>query len=207
MTYSDSAVFAEHAREIPAAEAEDLVYAGVLIPRKGVHLLLAAFAGLERPGARLLLVGGEENADYARQLRRQARELKIDGRVDFVGAVSQRELAAHFGRARGLVLPSLSEGLGRVVVEAMLLGMPVIGSRVGGIPDLIRDDDNGFLVAAGNVAQLREALERIYQVDVDAMGRRARDFAMDFFSAEKYADGYRQLFAMVLDESRRGASD
>ena len=200
MTYSDSAVFADAKRAIPVTEAQDLVYAGVLIPRKGVHHLLEAFAKINCPGARLYLVGGEENADYARRLRNMSRELKIAERVEFVGAVSQRELAAYFGRARALVLPSLSEGLGRVVVEAMLLGMPVIGSRVGGIPDLIRDGENGWLFEAGDVSALQEALERIYDADVAAMGQRARAFALDFFSAETYADGYRQLFELVSDE-------
>ena len=201
MTFSDTDVFRQMERRIPLEEARDIVYAGALIPRKGVHHLLNAFAALDHPQARLRLVGGAENAAYADSLRRQAAELGIAGRVHFVGAVSQRELAARFASARVMVLPSLSEGLGRVVVEAMLLGMPVIGSRVGGIPDMIADGENGYLVEPGNEAELRAALRRIYDEDVAAMGEKARAFAEAFFSPRQYVEGYRQLFEIALGDA------
>ncbi|MCY4020364.1 MAG: glycosyltransferase family 4 protein [Chloroflexi bacterium] len=199
MTWSDTDVFRDAGRGIPLAQAIDLVYAGVLIPRKGLDLLLEAFARLDHPQAQLHLLGHPENADYAGQLQNQAQDLGIASRVRFHGAVSQRDLAQHFGSARALVLPSLSEGLGRVVLEAMLTGTPVIGSRVGGIPDLIQDGENGFLVESGNVEALTLALEKIYAVDVERLGRQALDFALHFFSPEKYLDGYRRLFELVMD--------
>ena len=202
MTFSDTDVFRGTERRLPVNQAEDIVYAGVLIPRKGVHHLLSAFAQLNHPRAQLHLVGGADNADYAKQLRQQAAELEIGDRVCFAGAVSQAELARYFGAARVMVLPSLSEGLGRVVVEAMLLGTPVIGSRVGGIPDLISDGENGYLVEAGNEAELTAALRQMYEADVAAMGDKARAFAEDFFSPEKYVEGYRKLFELALGGSK-----
>lgn len=211
MTFSDTDVFQKTKRRIAVEAAEDIVYAGVLIPRKGLHLLLNAFAALDHPRARLHLVGGAENAAYAESLKRQAAELGIESRVQFAGAVSQRELATYFAAARVMVLPSLSEGLGRVVVEAMLLGTPVIGSRVGGIPDMIIDGENGYLVEAGNEAALTAALRRVYEDDVAKMGEKARAFAEDFFSPLKYVEGYRQLFELALgadtEDGRRGAAE
>ena len=201
MTFSDTDVFQQMERRIPVEAAEDIVYAGVLIPRKGLHHLLSAFAALGHPRARLHLVGGAENAAYAESLRRLTVELGIEGRVRFAGAVSQHELAMQFGAARVMVLPSLSEGLGRVVVEAMLLGTPVIGSRVGGIPDLIADGVNGYLVEPGNEAELTAALRRVYADDVAAMGEKARGFAEGYFSPLKYVEGYRKLFALALGEA------
>lgn len=207
MTFSDTEIFRRTRRRVAVEDAEDIVYAGVLIPRKGVHHLLNAFAQFNHPRARLHLVGGAENVGYARSLREQAQALGIGDRVHFAGEVSQRELAAYFAAARVMVLPSLSEGLGRVVVEAMLLGTPVIGSRVGGIPDMIRQAENGLLVEAGNEAELTAALQRIYQADVAAMGASARDFAGEFFSPQKYIEGYRDLFELVRGLSERsGAS-
>ena len=200
MTFSDTDIFRTTERSIPLAEAEDIVYAGVLIPRKGIHLLLEAFARLEHPRARLYLVGHPENARYATELQTQARELQIAERVHFVGGVSQQTLADYLGKARVMALPSLSEGLGRVVVEAMLLGTPVIGSRVGGIPDLIHDGENGYLIGSGDIDALTTALENIYAVDAERMGRQARDFALDFFSPGKYLEGYRDLFALARNE-------
>jgi glycosyltransferase involved in cell wall biosynthesis len=60
-----------------------------------------------------------------------------------------------------LVLPSRSEGMGRVIIEAFCRGRPVIGSRVGGIPDLVEDGANGLLVESGDTDALVEALERV----------------------------------------------
>ncbi len=200
MTFSDTDIFRRAARSVAVEEALDIVYAGVLIPRKGVHHLLNAFARLRQPQARLHLIGGAENADYSAALRRQAAELGIEARVHFAGAVSQAELARRLAAARVMVLPSRSEGLGRVVVEAMLTGMPVIGSRVGGIPDLIRHGENGYLVAPGDEDDLLAALERIYAADVADMGAAARQFALGYFSPEQYAAGYRELFALALGE-------
>ena len=206
MTFSDTDVFQQMERCIPLEEAVDIVYAGVLIPRKGVRHLLNAFADLNHPRAQLHLVGAADNAAYAAALREQALDLGIRDRVHFAGNVSQPELASYFASARVMVLPSLSEGLGRVVVEAMLLGTPVIGSRVGGIPDMIRDGENGLLVEAGNEAELTAALRRIYDADVKTMGENARKFAEDFFSPRKYVEGYRQLFALALANSEAVAA-
>ena len=200
MTFSDTEIFREAERQLPVNEATDIVYAGVLIPRKGVHLLLDAFAALDNPSAQLQLVGHPENAQYAASLQARARELNITERVHFVGGVSQAQLAEYFGRARVMALPSLSEGLGRVVVEAMLLGTPVIGSRVGGIPDLVSDCETGYLVAAGDVGALTTALRRIFATDVTTMGANAREFALEYFSPETYLEGYRQLFELVTEQ-------
>lgn len=197
MTWSNTDIFEQTERIIPIADAQDIVYAGVLIPRKGVHHLLTAFAQLNHPIAQLHLVGHPENAVYAEQLRQQADDLNISDRVHFVGNVSQQGLADYFAKARVMALPSLSEGLGRVVVEAMLLGTPVIGSRVGGIPDMVTDGENGYLVEPDDVESLTVALQKIYSADVETMGTNAQDFARQFFSPQVYVDGYHTLFKMA----------
>ena len=197
MTWSDTDIFQNTERTIPIEVAQDIVYAGVLIPRKGVHHLLKAFSRIEQSTAQLYLVGHPENEAYTTQLQQQAKALGIADRVKFVGNVSQQELADYFAKSRAMVLPSLSEGLGRVVVEAMLLGLPVIGSRVGGIPDMITDGENGFLVEPDNVNSLADALQKIYIVDVKRMGSNAQNFAQNFFSPQQYVTGYRQLFEMA----------
>ena len=197
MTFSDTDVFQRTVRRAPVEQASDIVYAGVLIPRKGVHHLLNAFAQLDQKSSQLHLVGKAENSDYAESLRVQVDKLGIGDRVHFYGAVSQAELAQVLAGARVMVLPSLSEGLGRVVVESMLVGTPVIGSRVGGVPDLISDGDTGWLVEPGDEAGLSMALEQAFQADVKTMGERARKFAAEYFSPEKYIDGYRALFEIA----------
>lgn len=200
MTWTDAAVFRDTPREIPITHTQDVVYAGVLIPRKGVHVLLEAFAAIAEdvPNATLWLVGKAENTEYAAQLAEQAQRLELAGRVQFVGAVPQRELAAYFGRCRVKVLPSLSEGLGRVLLEAMLCGTPCIGSRVDGIPDLVKDGITGYLVPPEDPAALSQALlKALTDPDPDAMSDRARTFARSFFSETAYVEGYERLLSQA----------
>jgi glycosyltransferase involved in cell wall biosynthesis len=190
-TWSDLDVF--FAATEPAAEAPVVLYAGLLIPRKGVHHLLHAFGTLANafPDATLVLAGAPGDAAYADALAVEA-ERRLPGRVRFLGHVEPPALAAWMRRARVVVLPSLSEGLGRVVIEAMATGTPVIGSRVGGIPDLVTDGVTGFLVPAGDEAALAERVRRLL-ADADAaraMGARGRAFVEPRFSTRTFVEGY-----------------
>ena len=181
--------------------SQDILYAGVLIPGKGVHHLVNAFAHISSdfPQARLLLVGHNENKQYAAGLEDQVRRHGLNGRVQFVGKVSQAELAVRMTEARVFVLPSISEGLGRVVVEAMATGTPVIGSQVGGIPEMVEDGVTGFLVQPGDETRLAERLRWILEHpdEAEKMGRRARAFAESFFSTEAYTAGYQRVFELA----------
>src|SRR6185295_7310393 len=104
------------------------------------------------------------------------------------------EVARAMDEARVLVLPSLSEGLGLVVVEAMLRGTPVIGSAVGGIPDVIADGDTGWLVPPNDAPALEAALDRAFgRADVDAMGRRGKEAARQYLTTHDYISGYRRV--------------
>jgi len=94
-----------------------------------------------------------------------------------------------------LVLPSITEGLPRVILEAMALAKPVVASRVGGIPDLIQDGANGFLFEVGNVRELAEKLRILLSNKAIAieMGGRGREFVQSQFSNEKYIQNYLQM--------------
>jgi glycosyltransferase involved in cell wall biosynthesis/O-antigen/teichoic acid export membrane protein len=201
-TWTDIEVFLK-AGESDEAREPVILYAGVLTPLKGVHHLLHAFAKVaqELPEARLEIIGRDENPEYAEELRQEVLRLGLKGRVSFVGEVSQAELADRMRRACVLVLPSLSEGLGRVVVEAMATGTPVIGSRVGGIPEMVQEGWTGFLVPPGDEETLAERLRWVLErpSEAEAMGRRAREFARAFFSPEAYLTGYRRLLEMAQE--------
>jgi len=205
MAWTDSHVFRETPRTVPLKETQAVIYAGVLIPRKGVHVLIEAFARLapQFPTSILYLVGDTlANETYAQQLRAQVEQLVLHSQVVFVGAVSQQELAGYMARARVLVLPSFSEGLGRVLVEAMLCGTPAIGSAVDGIPDVVQHGVNGYLTPPGDVDALAARLmDVLTDPDIEAMGSHARTFADTFFAPTAYVEGYRHL----LDEALKAA--
>lgn len=206
MSWTDSAAFTQVVPERPVSQRHEILFAGALIPRKGVHHLLAAFARVqdELPEARLRLVGPAANRDYAAQLHRQVAALRLTGRVTFEAQLPQAQLAQRMARARVLALPSQSEGLGKVLVEAMLCGTPVLASAVDGIPEIVEQGVTGCLVPAGDVDALARGLLHLFRhADVDAMGARARIFATDFFSPEAYVAHYGRLFTLAWNEAQR----
>lgn len=209
--WTDLEVFSEAGNGRRSPRAREIIYAGVLIPLKGVHFLLEAFASIaeEVPDARLWVIGRADSSAYARRLKAQAERLGLNGQVSFVDELSQRELAGHVSQCTVFVLPSLSEGLPRVVFEAMACGTPVIASNVSGIPEMVEEGATGFLVSPGDTKALAERILWLltHPEEARAMGERARVFARGFFSTEAYTENYAQLFSeaeRLLQQDARG---
>jgi glycosyltransferase involved in cell wall biosynthesis len=203
MSWTDSEVFTQVQPEKPVSQRRDLVYVGVLVPRKGVHVLLDALAAAAPDSAHLWLIGRATNAAYAAELRAQVDRLRLGAQVTFVDHLSQAELATYMQQARVLVLPTFSEGMPKVVVEAMLCGIPVIASAVDGIPEILEDGVHGFLVPPGDMGALSVALQRIYhEADVDMLGQQAKIRATQFFSPTAYIENYGRLFRLAYDRAQ-----
>ena len=167
----------------------------MLIYLKGIHHLIRAFkeAALRHPTARLVIAGQGREEE---KLKALARELNLQQQVIFAGHLEQSVLAAYIKASRALILPSLTEGLGRVAIEAQFLGKPVIASRVGGIPEIIADGETGLLVEPGDERSLAEAMARLLDdaALAERMGAAGRVAVRDKFS---YQDYYRAYHAMV----------
>ena len=133
-------------------------FVGWLLPVKGPIHLLNALSKVwpEHPDVSLVFIG---KGDLDVDLRTRVLELRADDRVRFLGWRDDIETIMQIIDL--LVLPSLNEGMGRVVVEAMAAGKPVVASKVGGIPDLIEHGKTGFLVPAADRDALAEAIARL----------------------------------------------
>jgi glycosyltransferase involved in cell wall biosynthesis len=145
--------------------AERLLYVGRFAPEKSVETLIDAVALLRSDGrdVSLDLVGaGPSLAD----LQSRTRELGVAGSVIFHGPISERALLyAMFDQAAVFVLPSLSEGLGCVLLEAMARGVPIVATAVGGIPELVKEAHSGLLVPPGQPRPLADAIARMLSDD------------------------------------------
>ena len=136
-----------------------LLFLGALVKRKGVLDLIEAVTRVadERPDVVLELAGSASTA----RLRKLVDSKGVHKNVRFLGWIQDSDKLAAFGRAHVLVLPSYIEGLPVVLLEAMAAGLPVVASRVGGIPDLVEDGVNGFLIEPGDVKALSESILRL----------------------------------------------
>ena len=139
-------------------ERPQALFVGVLELYKNVDGLAAAWrlAAPHADGATLRIVGSGTRTDVVERLVADVPE-----QTSWTPRLETSEVAAALDEATALVLPSRSEGMGRVVVEALSRGRPVVASRVGGIPDLVRDGVNGILVEPGDTRGRADALVRI----------------------------------------------
>jgi colanic acid/amylovoran biosynthesis glycosyltransferase len=152
-----------------------LVCIGRLVEQKGQKLLVEAAAELARRGVdfKLVLVGGGPMRD---ELIGLVQTHRLDSQVELLGAVPTERLYEELELARGLVLPSFAEGLPMVIMEAMALRRPVISTYIAGIPELIRDGQDGWLIPAGSVEHLADAMQRLAECPLEqlvAMGNAA----------------------------------
>lgn len=170
-------------------------------PRKGIEVLLETLALLRSKNwnVRLRAVGGFETPAYESAIRGLAERLGLGEAIDWVGFTRgvNRELA----KIDLFVLPSLfGEGLPMVVLEAMAAGVPVIASRVEGVPEAVRHRETGLLVDPGSVSQLSTAVEEIVTGAVDfatlSEGSRRRHAAQ--FSDTTMASGVNAVYREVL---------
>ena len=200
-TWTDIEPFLQGRDDGESRRSHDILFAGVLIPRKGVHNLINAFASIaaDVPEARLVIAGRTENKEYAAQVKAMVKEARLEQQVRFVGEVGQPQLAALMRKAAVFTLPTYSEGLPRVVWEAMAAGLPVVASAVSGIPELITEGETGFLIEPGDEQALAERLRWVLEHREEAaeVGRRARVYSESFYSTDVYLRGYRNLFEVA----------
>lgn len=175
---------------------------GRLVPVKDHASLISAFAQVVQrlPHCRLEILG---DGPLRGALEAQCAALGLREVVRFHG-FSDR-VAEFFGSIDTAVLCSKSEGLPLSVLEAMASGLPIVGTSVGGIPDLIQDGQCGWLCAPTDPASLAEAMLRAAQTPEPerlALGRRGREHARTAYSDEQMISGYETLFREHLRRGR-----
>jgi glycosyltransferase involved in cell wall biosynthesis len=171
-------------------------------PRKGTEILLEALAALRSCGVdvRLRAVGGFETLAYETAILGLADRLGLRGAIDWIGFT--RDVVAELTKIDLFVLPSLfGEGLPMVVLEAMAAGVPVVATRVEGVPEAVVHRETGLLVDPDSVSQLASAIRQFTsgEVDYGAMSRSGRERHAERFSdvamARSVAGVYRDVLA------------
>lgn len=172
----DLDVYEPPAERADSDRAAQVLFVGRLLHGKGLSLLLEAIAALRDRGLDVTAsIVGDGPARAACEA--DARRLRVAEHVRFHGAVGQDEIRGHYARADLFCLPSFAEGVPVVAMEAMAMELPVVSTRIMGIPELVQDGAHGLLVAPGRADALTDALEHLVRSPQERrrMGRAGRE--------------------------------
>ena len=177
---------------------------GALVPHKGHRVLIEAMARLRvhRPDVVALIAGeGKERRSLQAQIDR------LGAPVRLLGQLSANEVRALHGAIELLVHPSLEEGLGQAVIEGMAAGVPVIASRAGGLPEVVRQGETGRLVPPDHPALLAETLHQALLATSEGqrMAREARTMVRHELSADRMAQRTVHAYAQLCRLAASGA--
>lgn len=198
-----------------------ILFVGRISPEKGLHVLLDAFALVrkERPEAALEVVGSFAplppevlrtltsdpragslselgKIDYAEYLQERLTPEMIDF-VDYAGPLPHDELISRYGETDVFVSPSLSDAFPLTIPEAMASGVPVVATKVGGVPEAVVQNETGVLVEPGDAAALARELCRLLgdRELLKSMGKAARERAIERFSWDKIAESLLEQYS------------
>jgi glycosyltransferase involved in cell wall biosynthesis len=180
-----------------AGESFTVGWVGRMTGVKRTSDVLLAFKRLRERGvdAFLCMIGDGPERE---QLERRAHELGIMKRTLFLGY--QEEVAPYYAALDAMILPSGNEGTPVSAIEALAAGRPVVATRVGGLPDVVREGEDGFLVAPGDVDELAERLEQLAGDDElrRRMGEAGRERVLPRYSVERLIDDVDALYRSLL---------
>jgi len=179
----------------PSGDEKTIVYFGRLSPEKGLRTLLQALRGLD---ARCWIIGeGPERLPLEQYLRREAME-----NVTLMGYKPPEELPALIQQALFTVLPSeWHENRPRSVLESFSLARTVVASRIGGIPELVKDQETGLTFEAGNAIDLREKMQSLMKNPplARALGRNAQRFVQEDWTPEIYYRALMEIYTIARE--------
>jgi glycosyltransferase involved in cell wall biosynthesis len=178
-----------------------ILWVGRMTEEKGTQYLIRAMKRISAayPDARLRLVG---DGPLRKDLEELVVDLGLSGAISFAGQKSHSEIAGIYSASDIVVVPSLSEGLPMVLLEAMASGRPVVATRVGGIPELVDPGRNGYLVAPGSADEIAlRVIELLGHPELAAeMGAASRTLVESAHSWDAISSRVASVYASVAGE-------
>ena len=197
----DSSIFSPRPFN-PSPETFEIICVGRLAPAKGQHILVEALHALAQRDykVRLRIVGDGPDRE---SLEKQVRQLGITDQVIFEGAVNQDRIRELYVSADIFSIPSFAEGIPIVLMEAMAMEIPCVTTRITGIPELIRNGEDGLLVAPSDAQGLADALERL-MTDKQlrkTLGKNGRKRVMDKYDLARNVNRLAEVFSARIESN------
>lgn len=173
-----------------------VIMTGGMTLRKGVHHLLQAFAELNLPKSELMLIGSmnDEMKPFFE---------KYAGHFKHMGHIPQGDLHRYYSQGSVFAFPSIEDGFGMVIIQAMACGLPVIASENTGGPDIVDDGKEGFIIPIRSVEKLKEKLTYMYEHPEERarMGEAAKARVSQGFTWDDYGDNMVAAYSRILQKA------
>ncbi len=185
----------------PIPEENRLVCVGRLCPQKAQLLLLQAIARLKEKGiiCKLILVG---DGELRQEIENLAKKLGIKAQITITGWASSDEVKEQISQAKLMVMPSFAEGLPVVIMESLALGTPVISTYVAGIPELVVNGESGWLIPAGDIDALTNAMESALTLSsqkLAEMGKKGQEKVIQNHNIKRETQKLSNLFVKYIN--------
>lgn len=169
----------------------EMVCVGSISERKGQEIIIDSLSELSKEELKDFHITFVGDGYLKPKLEKKVRELKLEKYVTFVG--DQKNVDKFLKRANIFILTSRDEGLPISIIEAQRHGLPIISTKVAGIPEMIEDGESGFLINP-EVPELKTVLQKLKEYDLKKLGIRSREIYKERFSYESMIDKYSQIF-------------
>ena len=193
---------AQHGSRGDTAGPVHALFVGRVGPSKGAFDLINALGLVQARGCatHTWIAGEEEREGDLPAARASVGRMGLANACEVLGNVDRKRKNQLLAESGIFLLPSYYECLPMALLEAMAAGLPVVATAVGGIPELVRDGENGFLISPGDVAALAERIETLTQNPElrASMGRKSRAIAKELLDREKYVAALVDLYNLIL---------
>ena len=176
-----------------------ILFIGSVTDRKKPHLIVEAINNLNSKDVKLYVVGPTPNESYLSKLKELVNKYELEEQVVFAGSVDRKSVMEYYSQSNLMILPSVSEGLARVIFESQATGCPVLVTDAPGMGDIVIDGQTGYVFESNNLESLTNKIQEIKTNYKDAIhvGKNAKDFILSNYSADNFKFSFKKLFDTV----------
>ena len=176
-----------------------ILFIGSVTDRKKPHLIVEALNNIKSKEIKLFIVGPTPNESYLIKLKDLVKRYDLEEQVIFTGSVDRKSVMEHYAETNLMILPSVSEGLARVIFESQVAACPVLVTDAPGMSDIVIDGQTGYVFESNNLESLTNKIQEIKNNYEEAIhvGNNAKDFILSNYSADNFKFSFQKLFDTV----------
>ena len=177
----------------------NILFIGSVTDRKKPHMIIKVIQRLNDENCHLSIVGPAPNDKYLLKLKSEIDKFGLENQVSIVGAVDRKSVKEYYSTSDLMILPSISEGLARVIFESQVASCPVLVTDAPGMSDIVIDGQTGYVFESNNLDSLQSKIEYIKNNHEEAtlVAKNAKDFILSNYSEDNFKFSFKKLFDAV----------